>query len=283
MIVFFHGGGFIGGDKKSVPGWLVNRCLEQGISVVSANYRLSKQSPFPAPMLDGARAIQFLRLKSADLGIDPRRIAACGNSAGAGIALWVGFHDDLGDSGNVNPVLRQSTRLSCIGVVGGADLVRPKVHQATDRRPRRRARRAQAALWRDFAGRSRLSARPQALRGGFAAELCLLRRSAGHTLLFRAQRTAFPDGPPGPGYSPSPLRRLRSRPCSIRWVSNVSSATTTIIAARVIPSSPCIAISSASSLAISCRSKPAQPLPPLDLPGWRPADLVETPGQLPAQ
>ncbi len=73
LVVFFHGGGFVGGDKKSVPGWLVTRCLAEGISVASVNYRLSTQSPFPAPMLDGGRAIQFLRLKAADLGIDPRQ------------------------------------------------------------------------------------------------------------------------------------------------------------------------------------------------------------------
>src|SRR5690348_10123791 len=36
VVVFFHGGGFIGGDKRSVPGWLVARCLQKGISVVSA-------------------------------------------------------------------------------------------------------------------------------------------------------------------------------------------------------------------------------------------------------
>ena len=84
VVVFFHGGGFLGGDKQSVPAWLVDRCLAEGISVASAGYRLSTEAPFPAPMLDGARAIQFLRLKAVDLGIDPERIAACGNSAGAG-------------------------------------------------------------------------------------------------------------------------------------------------------------------------------------------------------
>ena len=67
----FTADGFLGGDKKSVPEWLVERCLAEGISVASANYRLSPQAPFPAPMLDGAGAIQFLRLKAKDLGIDP--------------------------------------------------------------------------------------------------------------------------------------------------------------------------------------------------------------------
>ena len=72
VVVFFHGGGFIGGDKKSVPAWLVDRCLAEGISVASASYRLSTEAPFPAPMLDGARAIQFLRHKAGGSGNRPR-------------------------------------------------------------------------------------------------------------------------------------------------------------------------------------------------------------------
>jgi acetyl esterase/lipase len=126
VVVFFHGGGFVGGDKKSVPGWFVGRCLENGIAVASANYRLSTQAPFPAPMLDGARAIQYLRLKAVELGLDPGRIAACGNSAGGGIALWVGLHDNLADPGNDDPVLRQSSRLVCIGVVGAQTSYDPR-------------------------------------------------------------------------------------------------------------------------------------------------------------
>ena len=126
VVVFFHGGGFVGGDKKSVPAWLVDLCLAEGISVVSANYRHSTQAAFPAPMLDGARAIQFLRLRAVELGIDPARIAACGNSAGGGIALWVGLHGDLADSGNEDPVLRQSSRLACVGTVGAQTSYDPR-------------------------------------------------------------------------------------------------------------------------------------------------------------
>ena len=126
LVIFFHGGGFLGGDKSSVPAWMIHGCLARGISVASANYRLSTQAPFPAPMLDGARAIQFLRLKASELGIDPKRIAACGNSAGAGISLWVGFHDDLADPASSDPVLRQSSRLACMGTVGAQTSYDPR-------------------------------------------------------------------------------------------------------------------------------------------------------------
>src|SRR5262249_58540664 len=68
--------------------------------------------------LDGARAIQFLRSKAAEWNLDPKKFAATGGSAGAGISLWVGFHDDLADPVSTDPVSWQSTRLTCMAVLG---------------------------------------------------------------------------------------------------------------------------------------------------------------------
>jgi acetyl esterase len=130
LVIFFHGGGFRGGDKSSVPGWLVVNCLKAGISVASANYRLSQTAPYPAPMQDGARAIQFLRFRASEFGFDPNRFAASGNSAGAGIALWVGFHDDLADPASRDPVARQSSRVRCLGVDGAQTSYDPRFIKA---------------------------------------------------------------------------------------------------------------------------------------------------------
>ncbi|WP_165232192.1 alpha/beta hydrolase [Aquisphaera insulae] len=130
VVIFFHGGGFLGGNKSSVPAWLVDRCLAAGISVASANYRLSTQAPYPAPMLDGALAIQFLRSRAAELEIAPDRIAGCGNSAGGGIALWAGMHEDLADPASDDPVRRQSSRLACLGLVGAQTSYDPRFIKA---------------------------------------------------------------------------------------------------------------------------------------------------------
>jgi acetyl esterase len=126
VVIFFHGGAFRTGDKSHVPVRLVEKCLDVGISVASANYRLSETAAFPAPMLDGARAIQFLRNNAKELGIDPQRIAAAGSSAGAGIALWVGFHDDLVDPESDDPIARQSSRVVCLGVDGAQTSYDPR-------------------------------------------------------------------------------------------------------------------------------------------------------------
>lgn len=126
LVIFFHGGGFAGGDKWNMPRELLDACLEKGISVASANYRLARTAPFPAPMLDGARVVQFLRHRAQSLNLDPTRFAAVGNSAGAGISLWVAFHDDLREEDNADPVLRESSRLQCIAVIGGQGTYDPR-------------------------------------------------------------------------------------------------------------------------------------------------------------
>src|SRR5712692_5296382 len=59
LVVYIHGGGFRQGDKASLSPLLLKLCLEREISVGAINYRLSQQAPYPAPMHDGARAIQF--------------------------------------------------------------------------------------------------------------------------------------------------------------------------------------------------------------------------------
>ena len=125
VLVSIHGGGFSGGNKSVSPG-LLSECLKSGISVVAITYRLSNEAIAPAPFLDSARSIQFIRYKAKQWNLDPSRIAATGGSAGAGISLWLGFHDDLADPKNEDPVLRQSTRLTCMAVFDGQTSYDPR-------------------------------------------------------------------------------------------------------------------------------------------------------------
>lgn len=119
-IIFFHGGGFTHGDK-GLPGDKVasqraflKQCHQQGITVISCNYRYVNQAPFPAPMQDGARAVQYVRYNADALGVDPNNISVAGSSAGTGIAMWVGTHDDLADPNSADPVARESTRVNSV-------------------------------------------------------------------------------------------------------------------------------------------------------------------------
>jgi acetyl esterase len=125
VLVSIHGGGFSAGNKSVGPR-LCEECLKSGIAVVAITYRLSDEAKAPAQFLDGARAIQFIRSKAKEWNIDPTKIAATGGSAGAGISLWLGFHDDLADPKNADPVLRQSTRLTCTAVTNGQTSYDPR-------------------------------------------------------------------------------------------------------------------------------------------------------------
>ena len=113
LVIYYHGGGFRSGDKRTIQPQLLAGLLQAGISVAAANYRLTDTAPYPAQMHDSARALQFVRLHAAEYNLDPTRVGATGGSAGAGISQWLLFHDDLADAVNDDPVLRQSTRVTC--------------------------------------------------------------------------------------------------------------------------------------------------------------------------
>ncbi len=115
IVLFFHPGGFVGGDKSRYYGDpLAMACLENGISVVMANYRYVTQAPFPASHMDAARVIQYVRYHAASWGIDPSRVAMTGSSAGGNMSVWLAVHDDLADLNSNDPVSQESTRLTTI-------------------------------------------------------------------------------------------------------------------------------------------------------------------------
>lgn len=126
LLVYIHGGGWTGGDKKQAPK-VFRPFLDKGISYAAVNYRLSGEAPLPAPVHDAARAIQFLRSKAAEWNINPERIALTGGSAGACTSMWILLHDDLADPDSKDPVARQSTRVTAAAVAAGQTSIDPKV------------------------------------------------------------------------------------------------------------------------------------------------------------
>ncbi len=83
-IVFVHGGGWRGGDKRA--GYFLQGALDyaaKGYVCVSVNYRLTGEAPFPACVQDVRCAVRWLRAHAKDYNLDPARIGGYGNSAGA--------------------------------------------------------------------------------------------------------------------------------------------------------------------------------------------------------
>jgi len=97
-LIYFHGGGFMWGTDENIPEDIVATCLQEGVVVVSADYRKLGEpdnAKYPAMIEDAAKVVQTVSHRSSEWGIDPARIALAGWSAGANMALWVAFHDDL--------------------------------------------------------------------------------------------------------------------------------------------------------------------------------------------
>jgi len=118
LLIFIHGGGWVGRSGKNCPDFLLKPLLKAGISVASITYRLLDEAqrdgvfpPVKAPMTDAARALQYIRSRSKELNIDKARIGSAGGSAGACTALWLALHDDLANPKSADPIARESTRL----------------------------------------------------------------------------------------------------------------------------------------------------------------------------
>lgn len=120
VLIFIHGGGFVGGNKRRVRGnVVVETCLEKGVSFAAINYRFKNTAPIQDILRDAARAVQFIRYNAEAWHVDPKRIASYGGSAGAGTSMWLAFHDDLADPDSEDPVLRQSSRIVAAGSLNG--------------------------------------------------------------------------------------------------------------------------------------------------------------------
>lgn len=119
LVIYIHGGGFRGGDKRAFNPATIAQYHEAGIAFASMNYRLSDVGPYPIMMEDCARGLQTIRHHARQWNIDPDRIACYGGSAGAGISLWLAFHDDLAKPDSDDPVARQSTRIVAAGTING--------------------------------------------------------------------------------------------------------------------------------------------------------------------
>lgn len=89
-IIFVHGGGFTGGDKKSNPKPLFDLLTQAGFNWFSVNYRLSPKYIFPAHTDDVEAAVEFLISHSQEFKIDLHRIVLMGPSAGGHLVSFVG-------------------------------------------------------------------------------------------------------------------------------------------------------------------------------------------------
>jgi len=87
--VFYHGGGFVIGDLDTHDDLCRILCNESGCRVVSVDYRLAPEHPFPAAVDDCWAATKYVAAHAGEFGIDPERLAVGGDSAGGNLAAVV--------------------------------------------------------------------------------------------------------------------------------------------------------------------------------------------------
>jgi len=85
-IVYYHGGGFVVGDLAGHDALCQSLAVETDCCVVSVDYRLAPEHKFPAATLDAYTALSWVHENADDIGVDHRRLAVAGDSAGGNLA-----------------------------------------------------------------------------------------------------------------------------------------------------------------------------------------------------
>ncbi|HWX37350.1 MAG TPA: alpha/beta hydrolase [Steroidobacteraceae bacterium] len=93
VMIAAHGGGWQVGSRTAYKYW-GPFLARNGYALFSVDYRLGKAGTYPGSVYDVKAAIQFVRAKAADLGLDPERIGLMGDSAGGHLAALVGLAPD---------------------------------------------------------------------------------------------------------------------------------------------------------------------------------------------
>ncbi len=89
VVVVFHGGGWLMGDIASFDSTSRYLAVDSGAAVVSVGYRLAPEHPFPAAIEDAWDATRWVASQGETIGIDTRRLAVLGESAGGNLAAVV--------------------------------------------------------------------------------------------------------------------------------------------------------------------------------------------------
>jgi acetyl esterase/lipase len=91
-LLYMHGGGYVLGAPEINDASCRQTALAMGCVLISVDYRLAPETPWPGSLNDNYAALCWLAQNAADLGVDPARIAISGDSAGGGHAAALAIH-----------------------------------------------------------------------------------------------------------------------------------------------------------------------------------------------
>jgi len=90
LVIGIHGGGWQNGSPAAYRHW-GPYLAKNGFGMFAIKYRLAKEGTYPKAVYDVKSAIQFIRVRAGDLGVDPERIGLWGDSAGGHLATLLGL------------------------------------------------------------------------------------------------------------------------------------------------------------------------------------------------
>jgi acetyl esterase len=131
VVVWVHGGGFVGGSKEELASYF-RIVAADGYAVVAPRYSLAPEHRYPTPTRQVLEALAFLQSEAVRLELDPARIVIGGDSAGAQIAAQVGalvttpgYADDVGIFPTIEATQLRGLVLACgpydVGLATGAE------------------------------------------------------------------------------------------------------------------------------------------------------------------
>ena len=88
-VLYLHGGGMILGSVPIFDGPVSRYVVHTGVPMLSVEYRLAPEHPYPTPVEDSYAGLVWLGAHTAELDVDAERIAVMGDSAGGGLAAAV--------------------------------------------------------------------------------------------------------------------------------------------------------------------------------------------------
>lgn len=120
VVVYMHAGGFVQWDKSRAysVGGDIKSFLQDGIAYATINYDLlslyNERKGVLSCMNSGKKSIQFLKFYADFFNLDKTKFIIKGASAGAGIAQWIAYQNNLAEASSQNAILREDTYIKAI-------------------------------------------------------------------------------------------------------------------------------------------------------------------------
>ena len=159
VVVWIHGGALINGHRASVSGRVKKGLLDAQIAILSIDYRLAPETKLPNIISDVEDAFRWLQNQGEKHGLDPKRVAVMGGSAGGYLTLTAGYR--------VKPRPR-----ALVALWGYGDLVGPWYSKPSPHPRHHRSKLSKKDAWAQVSGSPISDSRSRKGNGGAFYQYC---------------------------------------------------------------------------------------------------------------